>query len=103
LSNGTPSILNGVLRWTRRRPISATVTNTNNLLDLTRSELERLAVECGRARFRGRQIYHGIYARRERDFAAFSDLDARFRERLAEHYAIRYPTVGRDCGALAFL
>ncbi len=41
-----------------------------NLLGLTRGELEQFAVSCGQPRFRGAQIYHGIYNRRERDFGA---------------------------------
>lgn len=73
-----------------------TLAHDKNLLGLTRSELEQFAVECGQARFRGRQIYQGIYVRRERDFAALTNLDAKFREHLSDHYAVRYPTIERE-------
>src|SRR5437867_5945533 len=45
-----------------------------NLLGLTRGELEQFAVSCGQPRFRGTQLYLGIYNRRERDFARLTDL-----------------------------
>lgn len=74
----------------------ATLAHDKNLLGLTRGELEQLAVDCGHARFRGRQIYQGIYARRARDFAALTDLDSKFREYLSAHYAVHYPRIERE-------
>ena len=67
-----------------------------NLLGLTRGELEQFAVACGQPRFRGAQIYHGIYNRRERDFARLTDLGRGFREFLASHCSVAYPTVERE-------
>src|ERR1700693_1114563 len=67
-----------------------------NLLGLNRGELEQLALDCGQPRFRGRQIYQGIYARRVRDFAALTDLDTKFREQLAAQYALHYPKTERE-------
>src|SRR2546422_137811 len=67
-----------------------------NLLGLTRGELEQFAVSCGQPRFRGAQIYHGIYNRRERDFARLTDLGRGFREFLASHCSVAYPTVERE-------
>lgn len=73
-----------------------TVAHEKNLLGLTRSELEHVAVGCGQSRFRGRQIYQGLYARREQDWTGFTDLDAKFREYLAAHYSIRHPRIDRE-------
>ena len=76
--------------------MALTPAHDRNLLGLTRSELEQLAVGCGQPRFRGRQIYQGIYARRARDFAALTDLDAKFRQHLAAHYSVEYPRIERE-------
>jgi 23S rRNA (adenine2503-C2)-methyltransferase len=63
----------------------------HNLLGLDRQELERLVQSLGKAPYRGRQLYHALYQRRERDVAALTDLDRNFREALAAHYEITYP------------
>src|SRR5690348_16329597 len=76
--------------------MSPTVARQNNLLGLTCDELEQLAVERGQSRFRGRQIYQGIYARRESDWSNFTDLNAKFREYLSTHFAVHYPRVTRE-------
>ncbi len=73
-----------------------TLTHDKNLLGLTRGELERFAVDCGQPGYRGRQIYQGLYARRERGFAGLTDLDAKFREYLSTHYAVQYPAIERE-------
>ena len=65
----------------------------NNLVGLDRQELERLAQSLGKAPYRGRQLYQALYGRRERDLAALTDLDKRFREDLAAHYEIAYPDI----------
>jgi 23S rRNA (adenine2503-C2)-methyltransferase len=65
----------------------------HNLLGLDRQELERLALSLGKAPYRGRQLYHALYARRERELAALTDLETSFREALAAHYEITYPDV----------
>src|SRR5208283_4809978 len=67
--------------------------SSQNLLGLDRQELERLAQSLGKAPYRGRQLYHALYHRRERDVAALTDLDRDFREALAAHYEITYPDV----------
>src|SRR5881397_3864738 len=67
-----------------------------NLLGLTRGELEQFAVSCGQPRFRGAQLYLSIYNRRERDFARLTDLGRGFREFLASSYSAAYPTVERE-------
>lgn len=66
-----------------------------NLLGLTRSELERLAEQCGEPRYRGVQLYRGLYDGRLRDFGDFTDLSRRFREELAARHDIRYPKIAR--------
>ena len=68
-------------------------TSGHNLVGLDRQELERLVQSLGKAAYRGRQLYHALYHRRERDVAALTDLDRNFREALAGHYEITYPDV----------
>jgi 23S rRNA (adenine2503-C2)-methyltransferase len=64
-----------------------------NLLGLTRPELEELVVARGQQRYRGRQIYRGLYGRVLQNFDEFTDLDRTLRERLASEYAIVYPRI----------
>jgi 23S rRNA (adenine2503-C2)-methyltransferase len=71
--------------------MSSGAVRNKNLLGLDREELEQFAVEEGLARFRGRQIYRGIYARRQEDFQALTDLDKKLREYLAGHCTLRLP------------
>jgi 23S rRNA (adenine2503-C2)-methyltransferase len=66
-----------------------------NVLGLNREELEKLAESLGQPRYRGRQIYHGIYARRVRDFAEITDLSGELRGAIAAQHAIAYPEVNR--------
>ena len=78
-----------------------------NLLGMSRKELEQFAVACGQPRYRGRQLYRGIYARRESEFAALTDLGERFREFLSTRYSLAYPMVERQItsrdGSVRFL
>jgi len=67
-----------------------------NLLGLNLEELENLAASLGQPRYRGRQIYHGIYVRRVRDFSGLTDLNRDFRQTLAAHQGIVYPQVERE-------
>jgi 23S rRNA (adenine2503-C2)-methyltransferase len=67
-----------------------------NLLGLNLEELENCAASFGQPRYRGRQIYHGIYVRRARDFAGLTDLHRDFRDALASRQAIVYPQVERQ-------
>ncbi|MGH9405472.1 MAG: 23S rRNA (adenine(2503)-C(2))-methyltransferase RlmN [Terriglobia bacterium] len=64
-----------------------------NLIGLERENLEGLAIECGEPRYRGRQLFRGVYGRRELSFERFSDLPKRFREQLARRWRIDYPDV----------
>lgn len=70
------------------RPIS--------VLGLTRAELEQLAVQHGEPAFRGRQIFRWLHRELVTDFAAMTDLPARFRQRLAETVAIERLTPIRE-------
>ncbi|MGO9272706.1 MAG: 23S rRNA (adenine(2503)-C(2))-methyltransferase RlmN [Terriglobia bacterium] len=74
-------------------------TAKTNLLGLGRDELERLAAEYGRAPYRGRQLYHALYGRREREIAAITDLDREFRGLLAARYDVAYPGIVREFGS----
>lgn len=69
---------------------------TRNLLGLERAELERFAADEGQPRYRGRQIFRRIYARRETDFQAFTDLDKKFRDFLSTRYTIALPRIERE-------
>ncbi|PYV32620.1 MAG: 23S rRNA (adenine(2503)-C(2))-methyltransferase RlmN [Acidobacteria bacterium] len=62
---------------------------------MTRRELEDFSRAAGEPPYRGRQLYHGLYARRVKDFAALTDLDRKFRQSLAERSIIRYPAIER--------
>jgi len=82
-------------------------TSGSNLLGATREELERLALECGQARFHGRQLYRAIYSRRLERFDDLTDLNKSFRARLSGTYRVAYPQiehefVSRD-GAVRYL
>jgi 23S rRNA (adenine2503-C2)-methyltransferase len=70
--------------------------HSSNLLGLDLEELENLAVSFGQPRYRGRQIYHGIYVRRVRDLAGLTDLNRDFRNAIASHQGIIYPQVERE-------
>ena len=70
--------------------------HSGNLLGLNLEELENFAVSFGQPRYRGRQIYHGIYARRVRDFSGLTDLSRDFRDAIAPHQGIIYPQAERE-------
>ena len=67
-----------------------------NLLGLNLEELEKLALSCGQPRYRGRQLYHGMYVRRVRDLSGLTDLNRDFRDAIAPHRGIIYPQVERE-------
>ncbi len=64
-----------------------------NLLGMSRSELEQFAVAQGQPRYRGAQLYRGIYSRRQQDLTRLTDLGLGFREFLASNYRAAYPRV----------
>jgi 23S rRNA (adenine2503-C2)-methyltransferase len=60
---------------------------------MSSEELEALAGSLGQPRFRGRQVYEGIYKRRLTDFQSLTNLNLRFRAELASQFRISYPRV----------
>jgi 23S rRNA (adenine2503-C2)-methyltransferase len=73
-----------------------TASQRKNLLGLSRAELEQLALDSNQPRFRGRQIFHGLYARRVRDLGALTDLDMKFRNHLQSRYTVSLPRIERE-------
>jgi 23S rRNA (adenine2503-C2)-methyltransferase len=80
---------------------------TTNLLGLGHQELADFVATQGEPRFRARQLFRAMYARRTRAFAGMTDLGCEFRDRLAARCCIDYPEVVREFvskdGAVRFL
>ena len=66
-----------------------------NLLGLSPSELEELAVEMDESRYRGRQLATWMYRKGVLDLDRMSDLSREFRDRLAERAFIGVPDIER--------
>ena len=66
-----------------------------NLLGLNLEELEKFVASYGQPKFRGRQLYHGIYARRARELGGLTDLAHEFRDTIAADHGIIYPRAER--------
>ncbi len=66
-----------------------------NLLGMSQEELRALAVRLGEPAYRGGQIYHALYAERQLDVAAMSNLPLALRERLASEASVRLPKIVR--------
>jgi 23S rRNA (adenine2503-C2)-methyltransferase len=65
-------------------------------VELLGKSAHQLRVFCealGEPPYRGRQIYHALYAERKLDFAAMTNLPAALRNRLASHARLTLPTV----------
>jgi 23S rRNA (adenine2503-C2)-methyltransferase len=69
------------------------VQTTTNLFGLSSDELERLAMEYGEPRYRGQQIFHALYARRQQDLENLTNLSKSFRQQLASRFAVIYPRI----------
>ena len=67
------------------------VDGRTNLVGASLAEIEAIVAELGEPRFRGRQIYAGLYARRARGWESFTDLARALREKLARRLDITYP------------
>jgi len=63
---------------------------------MSRDELEKLAVGQGQPRYRGSQVYRGIYSRRQQDPSCLTDLDLSFRRFLASNFQVGYPRVDSE-------
>jgi 23S rRNA (adenine2503-C2)-methyltransferase len=66
-----------------------------NLLGLTQDEMSDLVAGIGEKAFRGKQLYHEVYRRRELDFESMTELSKAFRARLAEQFTLAVPEVIR--------
>ncbi|MGH8015938.1 MAG: 23S rRNA (adenine(2503)-C(2))-methyltransferase RlmN, partial [Candidatus Zixiibacteriota bacterium] len=60
-----------------------------NLLGLTKTELESLAVNLGQSAFHGRQIFKWLYHVRQYDFEMMTDLSKSIREKLRSQFEIK--------------
>ncbi|MGH6975636.1 MAG: 23S rRNA (adenine(2503)-C(2))-methyltransferase RlmN, partial [Stellaceae bacterium] len=65
------------------------------LIGLSREELVAEMATLGAAPFRARQLWHWIYHRGARDFAAMTTLAKSFRAQLAERYTVARPVESR--------
>ncbi len=64
-----------------------------NLIGMARVQLEAEIAALGEPAFRAHQLWHWLYHRGARDFAAMTSLSKDFRARLAERYEIARPEV----------
>ncbi|MBL8660142.1 MAG: 23S rRNA (adenine(2503)-C(2))-methyltransferase RlmN [Rhodospirillales bacterium] len=67
-----------------------------SLIGLPRAALAEALEEIGERPFRARQLWHWIYFRGARDFAAMTSLSRGLRERLSERFSLARPAVSRD-------
>ncbi|MEE2761655.1 MAG: 23S rRNA (adenine(2503)-C(2))-methyltransferase RlmN [Pseudomonadota bacterium] len=65
----------------------------SNLIGLSREELDYVVTALGEKPLRAKQLWHWIYHRGVRDFAAMSSLGGPFREKLAATYSLDLPGV----------
>ena len=67
--------------------------SATNLIGLSRDELTDALSSLGEKPFRAKQLWHWIYHRGERDFAAMTSLGGPLREKLAAAHSIRLPEI----------
>src|ERR1700683_715622 len=81
--------------------------NPLNLLGKSPEELRAFLQDRGEPTYRGRQIYHALYAERRSTFGAMTNLPAALRERLAREATIDLPKIVRayrsDDGTLRYV
>ena len=81
--------------------------NPLNLLGKSPEELRAFLQDMGEPTYRGRQIYHALYAERRSNFGAMTNLPAALRERLTREAAIDLPKIVRtyrsDDGTLRYV
>src|SRR5271168_4276793 len=75
--------------------MSAVQNEKANLLGKSREELCALAVSLGEHAYRGGRVYHALYAEKQFNLAAMSNLPAVFRARVAEQASISLPEIVR--------
>ena len=64
-----------------------------NLLDLKRSELERLCVENGQPKFRVRQLIKWVHNKGVKDFNRMTDIQGSFRHYLSRNLNVHIPEI----------
>jgi 23S rRNA (adenine2503-C2)-methyltransferase len=79
------------------RPISCAIMEhaLKDMVGLSREELAAEMAAIGAQPFRARQLWHWIYNRGARDFAAMTTLSKAFRSELAERYVVGRPETAR--------
>jgi len=65
------------------------------LLGKSQPDLREWMASLGEPGYRGAQVYHAIYAERQRDFASMTNLPAALRERLGREATITLPAIER--------
>jgi 23S rRNA (adenine2503-C2)-methyltransferase len=70
-----------------------------NVLGKSAAELRAWLESLGEPAYRGTQLYHALYAERQIDFGAMTNLPAALRERLAREASIALPKVARRYGS----
>jgi 23S rRNA (adenine2503-C2)-methyltransferase len=66
-----------------------------DLVGVSRGEVEDLMAEIGQPRFRGRQVFHWVQARRAVDVGVMTDLSRALRAELAERAWVSRPSIVR--------
>jgi 23S rRNA (adenine2503-C2)-methyltransferase len=66
------------------------------LVGLSRDQLKEAVAALGEKPFRAKQLWHWIYHRGARDFAAMTDLSKEFRARLERHHIVGRPAIARE-------
>jgi 23S rRNA (adenine2503-C2)-methyltransferase len=77
-------------------PPSADDAGRLNLVGLDRREMAAALASMGAPDFRNRQLWHWVYQRGARDFAAMSSLSKEFRGALAERFILGRPEIAKD-------
>ena len=77
-------------------PAAVAADGRRDLVGLPRDALIEALAEVSEKPFRAKQLWHWIYHRGERDFAAMSSLAKPLRERLAGHFVVGRPEVAAD-------
>jgi 23S rRNA (adenine2503-C2)-methyltransferase len=75
--------------WTRLRQTSM----QGNLFGLDKTELEQLALDCNQPKYRGKQLFRNLYARRARNLDPCTDIPVNFRRDLGSRYRVEWPEI----------
>jgi 23S rRNA (adenine2503-C2)-methyltransferase len=67
-----------------------------NLVGLIRSELEKVLVDAGLAKFRAKQVWHWMYHKGTTDFSEMTTLSIPIREELSQAYVLSRPDISQE-------